>query len=218
MKQIKKEIRTNEKSICYTHLETGSKRICFMLSGIGYNYDKPLFYFSTMKMLENKVDIVHIHYAYEENLIKKSLEEITRIMMEDVNPVIADVLKNGKYDETIFLGKSLGTVPIVNVLMDQEQYLNSTMILYTPLLKLDSIFETILNSPHKGLLVIGDKDRHYNSKQISQLCKTNLEINVVKNANHSLNIGEFETINSIQGLSSVMEKLQEMIKVDKDQN
>lgn len=34
----------------------------------------------------------------------------------------------------------------------------------------------------------------------------------VKNANHSLDIGEFETTNSLFALSRVMEKLQEVIR------
>jgi hypothetical protein len=204
----KKEIQINDKAISYTHIEVGSKTICFMLSGSGYNYDKPLFYYATMTMLQNKIDIVHIHYFYEKHFFKNSLEEITKTMMDDVNPVIVDILSNGQYNDTIFLGKSLGTIPIANELMKRDEFLNSKMILLTPLLMFDSIFESILHSQHKGLLVIGDKDQHYNSNQIDQLSKSNLEIDVVQNANHSLDVGVFETTNSILALSKVMEKLQ----------
>lgn len=210
----KKEIQTNGKAISYTHIESGSKTICFMFSGSGYNYDKPLFYYATMTMLHNKIDIVHIHYSYGVHLLKKSLEEITKTMMDDVNPVIFDILKNGRYNETIFLGKSLGTIPITNDLMKRDEFLKSKMILLTPLLKFDSIFDSILNSQHKGLLVIGDKDPHYNSNQIDQLSKTNLKIDVVHNANHHLDVGAFETTNSILALSKVLEKLQETVRTN----
>lgn len=210
----KKEIQTNGKTIRYTHIETGSKTICFMFSGSGYNYDKPLFYYATMTMLQNNIDIVHIHYSYEEHLLKRSLEEITKTMMEDVNPVIFDIHKNGQYDETIFLGKSLGTIPIANDLMKRDEFLKSKMILLTPLLKFDSIFDSILNSQHQGLLVIGDKDHHYHSNQIDQLSKSNLKIDVVQNANHHLDLGAFETTNSILALSKVMEKLQETVRAN----
>ncbi|MDM5154651.1 alpha/beta hydrolase [Bacillus sp. DX1.1] len=212
MKGNKKNIQTNDEAISYTHIEMGSKTICFMFSGSGYNYDKPLFYYATMTMLQNKIDIAHIHYNYDEHLFKKSLEEISKTMMDDVNPVILDVLKNGQYNETIFLGKSLGTIPIANDLMKRDDFLKSKMILLTPLLKFDSIFDSILNSEHQGLLVIGDKDPHFNSNQIEQLSKSNFKIEVIQNANHSLDIGEFETINSILALSSVMEKLQKSIR------
>jgi hypothetical protein len=207
----KKGIQTIDKAISYTHKKVGSKTICFMFSGSGYNYDKPLFYYSTMVMLQNKIDIVHIHYSYDEQTMKKTIEEITKIMMDDFNPVILEVLKNGQYNDTIFLGKSLGTIPIANDLMKRDEFLKSKMILLTPLLRFDSIFDSIFNSQHQGLLVIGDKDHHYNLNQINQLSNSNLKIDVIQNANHSLDIGELQTTNSILVLSKIMERLQETI-------
>lgn len=211
MKVNKSEILTNGNSISYTHIETGSQSVCFMFSGSGYNYDKPLFYYATMTMLQNKIDIVHIHYSYGEDFFKKPLEEITKTMTDDVNPVILEFLKKSQYNETIFLGKSLGTIPIANDLMKRDEFLKSKMILLTPLFKFDSIFDSILNSQHEGLLVIGDKDHYFDSTKVEQLIKSNLEIHVVPNANHSLDVGTFETTNSLFALTKVMEKLQETI-------
>ncbi|PFD39308.1 alpha/beta hydrolase [Bacillus cereus] len=212
MKGTKKEIHIDDKVIRYTHIEKGFNTICFMFSGSGYNYDKPLFYYTTMVMLQNKIDVVHIHYFYDEQLMKKTMEEITKIMMDDINPVMNEVLKNGQYNKSMFLGKSLGTIPIANDLMKREGFLQSKMILLTPLLTYNSIFESILNSDHERLLVIGDKDHQYNARQIDQLEQSNLKIEIVKNANHSLNVGEFETENSISALSRVIEKLEEIVR------
>ncbi|MED0960962.1 alpha/beta family hydrolase [Bacillus paramycoides] len=212
MKGTKKEIHIDDKVIRYTHIEKGFNTICFMFSGSGYNYDKPLFYYSTMVMLQNKIDVVHIHYSYDEQLMKKTMEEITKIMMDDINPVMNQVLKNGQYNKLMFLGKSLGTIPIANDLMKREGFLQSKMILLTPLLTYNSIFESILNSDHERLLVIGDKDHQYNARQIDQLEQSNLKIEIVKNANHSLNVGEFETENSISALSRVIEKLKGIVR------
>ncbi|WP_391123143.1 alpha/beta hydrolase [Psychrobacillus sp. L3] len=213
MKVNKKNIHMNDKIINYTQFEIGSKTICFMFSGSGYNYDKPLFYYATMTMIQNRIDIVHVHYSYGEHLLKTTLEEISKTMLDDINPVILDVLKNGQYDETIFLGKSLGTIPIANDLMKRIEFSNSKMIVLTPLLKFDSIFESILNSEHQGLLVIGNKDPHFNSNQMEQLSNSKLKIEVVQNANHSLDIEESDTTNSILALSRVVEKLQETLKI-----
>ncbi|PFJ84683.1 alpha/beta hydrolase, partial [Bacillus cereus] len=157
MKGTKKEIHIDDKVIRYTHIEKGSNTICFMFSGSGYNYDKPLFYYATMLMLENKIDVVHIHYSYDGQLMEKPMEEVTKVMVDDINPIINEVLRNGQYNDSMFLGKSLGTIPIANDLMKREEYLQSKMILLTPLLTFDSIFDSILHSRHDGLLVIGDK-------------------------------------------------------------
>jgi len=214
VKGTKKEIHIDDKVIRYTHIEKGSNTICFMFSGSGYNYDKPLFYYATMLMLENKIDVVHIHYSYDEQVMNKLMEEVTKIMMDDINPVMKEVLKGEQYNHTMFLGKSLGTIPIANDLMKREDFLQSKMILLTPLLTFDSIFESILHSRHEGLLVIGDKDHQYNADQIDQLHKTNLQIEVVKNANHSVNVGEYETENSIEAIAKIIEKLKEVVRTN----
>ncbi|QQZ07649.1 alpha/beta hydrolase [Heyndrickxia vini] len=211
MKVTKKNVQANDQTTNYTHIELGGKTICFMFSGSGYTYDKPLFYYSTMTMIQNKIDIVHLHYSYGGDLWKQPLDEISKTMMKDISPVISDVLKYGQYNETIFLGKSLGTIPIANFFMKKDEFLKSKMILFTPLLKFNLIFESILKSDHQGLLVIGDKDPHFDLNQMKQLKNSNLKVEVVPNANHSLDIGEFETTNSIVALSNVMEKLQEVV-------
>ncbi|MDA1646306.1 MULTISPECIES: alpha/beta family hydrolase [unclassified Bacillus cereus group] len=212
MKGTKKEIHINDKVIHYTHIEKGSSTVCFMFSGSGYNYDKPLFYYATMLMLEHKIDVVHIHYSYDGQLMNKPMEEVTKVMMDDINPVINEVLKDEQYNETMFLGKSLGTIPIANNVMKREEFLQSKMIVLTPLLTFESIFDSILHSSHEGLLVIGDKDHQYNADQVKQLYKTNLTIDVIKNANHSVNLGEYETENSIEAIANIIEKLQEVVR------
>ncbi|WP_144501461.1 alpha/beta hydrolase [Bacillus thuringiensis] len=214
MKGTKKEVHINDKVIRYTHIEKGSSTVCFMFSGSGYNYDKPLFYYATMLMLEHKIDVVHIHYSYDGQLMNKPMEEVTKVMMDVINPVINEVLKDEQYNETMFLGKSLGTIPIANDLMKREEFAQSKMILLTPLLTFDTIFDFILHSRHEGFLVIRDKDHQYNADQIDQLYKTNLQIEVVKNANHSVNVGGYETENSIEAIAKIIGKLKEVVRTN----
>ncbi|QIE37489.1 alpha/beta hydrolase [Bacillus tropicus] len=212
MKGTKKEIHINDKVIYYTHIEKGSSTVCFMFSGSGYNYDKPLFYYATMLMLEHKIDVVHIHYSYDEQVMNKPIEKLTKVMMDEINPIMNEVLKDEQYNETMFLGKSLGTIPIANDLMKREEFTQSKMIVLTPLLTFESIFESILHSSHEGLLVIGDKDHQYNASQMERLEQSNLKIEIVKNANHSLNVGEYETENSIEAIVNIIEKLKEVVR------
>ena len=81
------------------------------------------------------------------------------------------------------------------------------MIVLTPLLTFESILILFYIVVTKGFLVIGDKDHQYNADQVKQLYKTNLTIDVIKNANHSVNVGEFETENSIEAIAKIIEKL-----------
>ncbi|MFD4932438.1 alpha/beta hydrolase [Peribacillus butanolivorans] len=213
MKVIQRTTFINEKEVQYTHIETGSPVVCFMFSGAGYTYEKPLFYYSTMTMLQNQYDVVHIHCSYGQDVIKFPLEGITKIIVNDVNHIITEVCKNHRYQETVFLGKSLGTIPIINGLMKIDMNMNSKMILLTPLLKFDSIFEALLSSNHSTLIVIGEKDPHYISRKIQEIeNKTNIKIEKVPNANHSLDIEPFNTSKSITVLENVMKRIDKFLK------
>lgn len=67
-----------------------------MFSGAGYTYDKPLFYYSTMVMLENNFDVVHIHYSYNQKEQNLSEEKLANLIVEDVNPVVTEVINDGR--------------------------------------------------------------------------------------------------------------------------
>jgi len=212
-KRIKVDTNDSLKQIEYTHIQTGSKNVCFMFSGTGYTYDKPLLYYATMVMLENNIDVVQVHYSYEQQLFEQSFEDIKNFIMNDIDPVINNVIDNFHYNETIFLAKSLGTIPVVSEIMKRESFNNSKMILLTPLLKLERIYEEILNSNHEGLLVIGDKDPHYNPEQVKEMAQhTSFNIEVIHGANHSLDDVEYDTLTSISSLTKVIKSLREMIK------
>ena len=82
-----------------------------MFSGSGYNYDKPLFYYATMLMLEHKIDKLYIFITYDEQVMNKPIEELTKVMMDDINPVINEVLKMNNTANRCFR-KSLGTIQL----------------------------------------------------------------------------------------------------------
>ncbi|WP_353617860.1 alpha/beta hydrolase [Bacillus sp. B4EP4a] len=212
LKVNQRKINGNEKEITYTHIENGSPAVCFMFSGAGYTYEKPLFYYSTMMMLQNQFDVVHIHYAYDQDIFKHPLVDITKVIVNDISPVITEVLQNQEYQGTVFLGKSLGTIPIINGMMKNERFMNAKMILLTPLLKFDSIFEGLCSN-HSAHIVIGEKDHHYIPGKIERIeNKSNISMDKIPHANHSLDIEPLNTSRSITMLEGVMNRMEEFLK------
>lgn len=212
MKVQQKTLISNKKEIPYTHIENGNEIVCFMFSGISYTYDQPLLYYSTMTMLQNEYDVVHVHYSYGQDIFKLPLAEITNMICHDVKPIIDDVLKSNQYQETVFLGKSLGTIPIINDLIKNNMYVHSKMVLLTPLLRFDSLFETLLMCNHSTLIVIGEKDAHYIPSKIESIQhQTNIEMKIIPNANHSLEMEPFHTAMSISALDQVMKSVDDFI-------
>lgn len=206
----KKSVSNQTSTITYTHIKTeGSSSICFMFSGLGYTYEKPLLYYVTMLMLKHGIEVVHIHYTYPKELMKKSTDEIADVMMKDIDLVLQDVLSHNDYKNIIFAGKSIGTIPLIQQIMKGEAYKAATMLLLTPLLTRTELFESLLESTHKGLIVIGTRDHYYN-ESVYQLKTKKMHIEVIENADHSLDVF-YSPSDSLKALQTVMSRIEMLL-------
>ncbi|WP_409271960.1 alpha/beta family hydrolase [Neobacillus sp. SCS-31] len=201
--------------IRYTFVDNGGAAVCFMFSGAGYTYEKPLLYYSTMAMLENGYDVIHIHYSYEYGpLFKRSLSEINDTLCSDIHPVITDVLGKKQYDSILFLGKSLGTIPIIHDFIRNNRYENSKMVLLTPLLKYNDICETLMNCRQPALVAIGGNDHHFIESKVTEIGTNPLvKVIAIPNAGHSLEIEPYNTRQSLSVMELVMETLIDFIGI-----
>lgn len=208
-------LESNAKKVKYTYIDNDSNTICFMLSGAGYTYAKPLLYYSTMKMIENKIDIVQIHYSYDVDNLKKDVKNFIHLMIEDVESVVEEVLAAKQYEKILFIGKSLGTLPISYKYGINGDYSNAKLILLTPLLKLDGFLENVSASKNDLLVVIGTKDDHFIEEKIAQLRKKEtLALLEVEGANHSLEIEPIHTTESLKVISKLMEEIHQFTSRD----
>ncbi|MGG1365378.1 alpha/beta family hydrolase [Priestia megaterium] len=204
-----KSVSNQTNKITYTHIKTGGPRICFMFSGISYTYEKPLLYYVTMLMLKHGIDVVHIHYTYPKELMTKSTDEIADVMMKDIDLVLQDVLSHNDYKNIIFAGKSLGTIPLIQRVMKDEVYKDAVMLLLTPLLTRSELFKSLLESTYKGLLVIGTRD-HYYTEEVYQLKTNTMNIQVIKNADHSLDV-LYNPTESLKALETVLNGIEQLL-------
>lgn len=204
--------KESQKNVNYTYIENGSKTICFMLSGTGYTYDKPLLYYATMLMIEKQFDIVQIHYSYGKELFDNELQYVAELIEADVDSVVTEVLKGANYEQIVFLGKSLGTIPLISKYIHDESYSKCKTILLTPLLKFDLFSDGVMNSSNEMLIVIGNEDSHYITEKIVKLQeRANIDMLEIANANHSLEVEPTNTFRSLKEMSEVMEVIRTFI-------
>ncbi|MGM9949627.1 MAG: alpha/beta family hydrolase [Lysinibacillus sp.] len=213
MKGEKKSLVTKtNKQLTYTHIKQGSDRVCFMFCGSGYTYDKPLLYYATMLMLEQGLDVVHAHYAFDEQERSLPLSEFANLIGEEVELVVEKVAEEGEYREMMFLGKSLGTIPIISNYIKDDRHSNTKFILLTPLLEQDILFNRLTESDNHILIVIGTDDPYYIHHKITALNeKRNITLKEIQQANHSLDIGPNNTSASIQAIGDIMEAIREFV-------
>ncbi len=205
MKSERKSVIVDDKKVEYTFIDNEGDKVCFMFSGAGYKYEKPLFYYSTMLMLEHKYDVVHIHFSYEDEELDLPMEALTNVIAKDVDGIMEEVLNIRSYEETLLLGKSFGTIPIINAYMKDERFSNTKMVILTPLVKFDMIFNNLMDAEQAVYLVIGTDDPHHISDRINTLAeKENIVLMEFEGANHSLDIQPFNTKQSLKLIRETM--------------
>lgn len=201
----KKIIVQNTDCIIY---DVGMNKLAIMLSGTGYTYEKPYLYYCTQIAIQKGYDVLQIHYSFLPSLFQQSEEIISQTIYEKVKGIIDIYFKDHEYDRLLFIGKSLGTIPIVNHFMQQTIPLPIQFVNLTPLLSMDSYFDNLLKSPSSSFIVIGTADGNYDSEKVQAL--TQHQVFIIENANHSLDILG-DTQKSMKALSNVIEGIQNYI-------
>lgn len=208
MKKISKETADG---IRYTHFDNDSHKLCVLLSGTNYLYDKPLMYYTNIAMLQQGYDVIQVNYAYDDAFFEKEVAEIATGILKDVKSVIVDVCKRGSYKDILFVGKSLGTIPI-SFHFSQKQTIHPKLIMLTPVLKRDDVYTKLLAIENEYLLVIGDADLHYDEQKVAKLNeKDNVTVLVIPNANHSLDAVPSNVEKSLASLTKIMQQIQAFI-------
>ncbi|KOS60564.1 hypothetical protein FJQ98_01595 [Lysinibacillus agricola] len=170
--------------IAYNYFDSTSDKVCFMFSGTGYTYEKPLLYYSTALMLELGYDVVQVCYAFDPQQFGQEPEAISETVFNAANPIVEYILSTKSYTKAVYIGKSLGTLPIIDFYMQQSSPVPSHYVLLTPLLSLDHVMKNLLVK--QAFLAIGTADPHYSKERLEQLSSHKLAI--VENADHSLEI------------------------------
>ena len=202
------QVQLDDQTIAYNHYYSESDEVCFMLSGAGYAYDHPYFYFSRMMLLKRGVNVIEIQYV-SDDLFSLPDEQGDAEVSRRIEAVIEDVLHSRTYKTIHFIAKSLGTVPLVSM-MHRGLFPEARVVLLTPLLKDPAIVEAIANSQHHGLLVIGDHDRQFSPEALERCGSSNLVLERIRGANHSLDI-DFEVGPSLQVLGQIIQRTEDVL-------
>lgn len=125
-------------------------------------------------------------------------------MLQDVQAVVRHVLADQPRKQLLFIGKSIGTLPIVSGFGESMLPSEASAILLTPLLNQEGFAESLLACKQNMYLVTGTADHYYHSETIKQIRDkhANIELDIVPNADHSLEI-PFDTTVSLETLQQV---------------
>ena len=175
-----------------TLLRQGSKRLHVFLPGRGYTIHAPLFHYLRNIITDNGDDVLLVQYGFQIAQSNYSVMNQANITVE-CRQAIEDTLAKG-YDETIFIGKSLGT-PLAAIFANVFEQ-TSKVILLTPIQNSHSIIE---KTP--ALAIIGTEDSAYDES----VCVDSELVSwkVYAGLNHSLEVPD-KMIASIEVMRQIM--------------
>lgn len=203
MRITQSSIVVDQTTVSYDHFQMGSKQVCFLISGASYLYDHPYFYYSRMALLARDIDVICIHYVTEE-LFSMTDAESNACMTRRVDAVVSAVLATHTYENVQFIAKSLGTIPLA-ALLAKPSLQTARFVFLTPVLT--EVAEQIANSSQAGLLVIGTADKFYDEAALETCRTSQLTIDIMEGANHSLDQG-FEVDPSLAVLGHVVRQIE----------
>jgi len=202
-----KQRKAQYNNIPYNFFDNTSNKVCFMFSGTGYTYDRPLLYYSTQLMLELGYDVVQVCYAFEQQQFEQDPKAISDMVYQKANTIVEYILRTKPYQEAVYIGKSLGTLPIIDFYMQQCPAIFSRYVILTPLLSFEHIEQNLVEK--NALLAIGTADPHYSKERVEPLSSHHLSI--IENANHSLEITN-NTVESIIICQTLLTELKKYLQ------
>jgi hypothetical protein len=181
-----------------------SQDLLILLPGTGYTVNSPVFHYSTEIFFNQYLDILEVNYPYKNEFYKDfSFEELNKAVKIDSALIIDTVLNTNSYKNFYFIGKSLGTIAMSS-LLDRNEFKDAKVIWLTPILSLDEVLNTMVESKNKGLCFIGDNDRFYTKELFNELRRNeNITSKLIPGANHSLDFNE-DPIKSIDILKWIV--------------
>jgi len=157
-----------------------------------------------MALLARGIDVICIHYVTED-LFLMSDADSNACMTRRVDAVASEVLAKHPYENVQFIAKSLGTIPLA-ALLAKPSLQTARFVFLTPVLEAE-VVEQIAASTQAGLIVIGTADKFYDEAALETCRTSQLMIDVIEGANHSLDQG-FEVDSSLAVLGHVIRQIE----------
>jgi len=202
----------------YFKLKGFSEKLALVFPGRGYTSQGPLLHYTINLLLENRVNVLSVDYAYWNNQEFNSLEweEKQSWLYADVEEAYKAALDNIDAEVRVLVGKSLGTLAIGHLLDTFSETKGCRVIWHTPLIKMPHLVKQISKHHPYSIFVIGTSDPHYDEDILYQIkSATGGNLVAVDNANHSMEV-QGGVIDSLEVMNEIIEGIRQfMWPVDK---
>ena len=168
-----------------------SKRLALFFPGRGYTCAMPLLYYPTRLLVQKGADALWVEYNYTRTPGFDSLssQEQLRWISGDVSAAVRMALSEGQYSDVVLIGKSLGSLALSHLILNEPELREAPVVWLTPLLRNSFVLKSIAQVKPRSLFILGSADPLYDVQGLEAArSATAGQVLLVPQANHSLEI------------------------------
>jgi hypothetical protein len=168
-----------------------SNRLALFFPGRGYTCAMPLLYYPTRLLVEKGADALWVEYNYTRTpgFDALSSHEQLQWISGDSSAAVMMALSEGHYSEVILVGKSLGSLALSHLILNEPALRDAAVVWLTPLLRNTFVQKSIAQAKPRSLFILGSADPLYDAQGLDEARRaTNGAVLLVPQANHSLEI------------------------------
>jgi hypothetical protein len=193
--------------------DSETDHLAVVFPGLGYTAHMPVLYYPRRLLLERGADALVVEYDYRgrEDFRMPRDPERDRWFFDDVGAAWGAGLGQRPYTEVTLVGKSLGTLAMGYLLMEDAWLSRARCVWLTPLLRNGRLRAQMRRASGDSLFVIGTADSHYDPAYLEEVrLASGGESMVIQGANHSLEI-DGDTVGSIRAVEQTVRTMQQVL-------
>jgi hypothetical protein len=183
-----------------------ARGLVVLFPGNEYRCDTTLLHYARNVSLQQGYDVLCLNYSHHVTNMPFDRSKIDEVI-RDSHSAVKKVLGSRRYDKTVFISKSLGSV-VAGEVAKIVGYMNVFHIFLTPIPK---AIPQIISS--HGMVIVGTCDKLFLQEHIDTVSPyVNVCMQVIEGANHGLEIPQdFET--SLEILNKVAKLIRDFIMI-----
>ncbi len=180
------EVQGYDAPVPNSYWSIGSDTLLVLLPGLGYTNQMPILFYLNEIGMSRRYDVLQVDYDYRGVPRETSAEEWSARMIGDVQPTIEAALANGKYQNVILAGKSIGTRVMASLL--NSGFDKATAYIWlTPLFVAEPI-RKIAMEHLPAVAVFGDADYAVKDVDFGEIARAGVYLIIQPGGDHSMSI------------------------------
>lgn len=164
--------------------------LALVLPGLRYTCDMPLLFYPSKLLLQKGFDVLQLHTDYTaDKFANNSPDRQIDWLGEDARAALQAGMAQRDYSHLMLIGKSIGTLAMSILLLNQPELRRRVTLWLTPLFRLPLVEQATQQLTAPALFVGGTADNTFDAGRLQHLQTViPAQALVFENANHSLEV------------------------------